>query len=195
MDAACVKSRRPQAGKHGNTMKLDYTFFHRDCLEVAPDLVGKLLTHTLPDGSAVTLRISETEAYGGEDDTACHAHRGRTPRTELLYRRAGTVYVYLCYGIHWLLNVITGEEDEPQGVLIRACEGAPGPGRLTKRLGIDKTLNGTDVTSGALSIWDDGARYEIIPDCRVGIGYATPEDQARLWRFKMGAQKEEEAIR
>ena len=170
--------------------KLGLDFFHRDRLEVAPDLVGKLLVHRLPDGRTMTLRISETEAYGGEEDTACHAHRGRTPRTELLYGRAGTIYVYLCYGIHWLLNIITGEEGSPEGVLIRACEKAPGPGRLTRLLGVNKEVNGTDITSGALTVWDDGARYEIVPDCRVGIGYASPEDQARLWRFKMGARKD-----
>ncbi len=173
-------------GKSVELHKLDDAFYHRDRLEVAPELVGKLLVHRLPSGEAVTLRISETEAYGEEEDTACHAHRGRTPRTELLYRRAGTIYVYLCYGIHWLLNIITGEEGRPQGVLIRAYEDAPGPGRLTKRLGIDGSLNGCMITDGVLSIVDDGARYEIIPDRRVGIGYASPEDQARLWRFKMG---------
>ncbi len=165
---------------------LDASFFQRDCREVAPELVGKLLTHHFPSGESVTLRISETEAYGGEDDTACHAHRGRTKRTELLYKRAGTIYIYLCYGMHWLLNVITGDEGEPQGVLIRACEDAPGPGRLTKALAIDGSLNGRMITDGVLSVADDGMRYEIVPDRRVGIGYASEEDQARLWRFKMG---------
>ena len=125
---------------------LDYSFYHRDCLDVAPDLVGKLLTCRASDGETVTLRISETEVYRGEEDTACHAHRGRTPRTELLYRRAGTVYIYLCYGVHWLLNIITGEEGQPQGVLIRACVEAPGPGRLTKLLGVTGSLNGSDIT-------------------------------------------------
>ena len=171
--------------------KLDSTFFRRDRLIVAPALVGKLLAYTPPDGSTRMLRITETEAYGGEEDTACHAHKGRTKRTELLYRRAGTVYIYLCYGMHWLLNIITGEEAQPQGVLIRACEEAPGPGRLTKSLGVDGSLNGTDVTDGALSILDDGARFEIVPDRRVGIGYASKEDQERLWRFKMGKRLEE----
>ena len=111
--------------------RLDYAFFHRHALEVAPDLVGKLLVH-----NDIALRISETEAYCGESDTACHAHKGRTKRTEVLYADAGTVYVYLCYGMHWLMNVITGEENDPQGVLIRACVEADGPGKLTKKLGI-----------------------------------------------------------
>ena len=170
--------------------RLDDAFFHRHALEVAPDLVGKLLTHTLPDGSELTLRISETEAYCGEADTACHAHRGRTPRTEILYRKPGTIYIYLCYGMHNLMNVITGEEGEPQGVLIRACVDAPGPGRLTKALQLDRSLNGEDiVTDPRLALYDDGNRYQIHTAPRVGIGYASEEDQARPWRFIMGEKE------
>ena len=105
---------------------LPYEFYHRPCLEVAPDLVGKVLVH-----NGQRLRISETEAYCGENDTACHAHKGRTKRTEVLYADAGTVYIYLCYGMHWMLNIITGDKEDPQGVLIRACAEAPGPGMLT----------------------------------------------------------------
>ena len=178
----------PKKGAHlpQNTSLLQEPFFHRDRLAVAPDLIGKLLVHNLPTGEQLLFRITETEAYGGEEDTACHAHRGRTPRTELLYRRAGTIYVYLCYGMHWLMNVITGEEGQAQGVLIRACDGAPGPGRLTKALKIDGRLNGSLITDGELLIVDDGAQFEILLDKRVGIGYASKEDQARLWRFKMG---------
>ena len=111
--------------------KLSYEFYHRPCLEVARDLVGKVLVH-----GELRLRITETEAYCGVEDTACHAHKGRTKRTEVLYGKAGTAYVYLCYGIHWLLNIVTGEEEQPQAVLIRACVDAHGPGRLTKKLSI-----------------------------------------------------------
>ena len=171
-------------------MRLGRDFFRRDCLEVAPDLVGKVLVRRLPDGTELRLRITETEAYCGEADTACHAHKGRTKRTEQLYRQGGTIYVYLCYGIHWLLNFITGEDGQPQGVLIRACEGFPGPGRRTKRLEITGTLNGLDaVDCPDLSVEDDGARFEILTDKRVGIGYASQEDQDRLWRFKLGNAK------
>ena len=120
--------------------RLSYDFFHRHALEVAPDLVGKLLIH----GDRY-LRISETEAYCGVTDTACHAHKGRTKRTEVLYADAGTIYIYLCYGMHWLMNVITGDIDDPQGVLIRACVEAEGPGKLTKQLGITGDLNGGSV--------------------------------------------------
>lgn len=158
---------------------LDYSFFHRHALDVAPDLVGKLLIH---DGNM--LRISETEAYCGEADTACHAHKGRTKRTEVLYAEAGTVYVYLCYGMHWLMNVITGDENDPQGVLIRACMEADGPGKLTKKLGITGAQNRDNiVTSPVLRIADDGFRCTIRTDKRVGIGYASQEDQDKPWRF------------
>lgn len=161
---------------------LPYEFYHRPCLEVAPDLVGKVLVH-----NGQRLRISETEAYCGETDTACHAHKGRTKRTEVLYADAGTVYIYLCYGMHWMLNIITGDKEDPQGVLIRACAEAPGPGRLTKKLGITGALNRSSaVTDPVLWIEDDGFRCRILTDKRVGIGYAAQEDQDRLWRFKMG---------
>lgn len=165
-------------------MRLSYDFFHRPCLEVAKDLVGKVLVH-----NGQRLRISETEAYCGENDTACHAHKGRTKRTEVLYADAGTIYIYLCYGVHWLLNIITGDVDDPQGVLIRACVDAEGPGRLTKRLGITGELNrGSVVDSEALWIEDDGFQCEIALDKRVGIGYASQEDQDQLWRFKLAGK-------
>ena len=160
--------------------RLGYAFYHRPCLEVARDLVGKVLVH-----NGQTLRISETEAYCGESDTACHASKGRTKRNEVLYADAGTVYVYLCYGIHWLLNVITGDVDDPQGVLIRACVDAEGPGKLTRRLGITGERNRDNaVTSEYIWIADDGFRCEVVTDKRVGIGYASQEDQDKLWRFK-----------
>ena len=165
--------------------KLPYEFYHRPCPEVARDLVGKVLVH-----NGQQLRISETEAYWGEADTACHAHKGRTKRTEVMYMDAGTIYVYLCYGIHWLLNIVTGDADDPQAVLIRACIHAEGPGKLTKRLGITGGLNRRSVLESDLWIEDDGFRCEISTDKRVGIGYASQEDQDRPWRFKMKRKKE-----
>ena len=161
--------------------RLNYDFFHRPCLEVAHDLVGKLLIH-----NGEMLRISETEGYCGEADTACHAHKGRTKRTEVMYGDAGTIYIYLCYGMHWLLNIVTGEKEQPEAVLIRACVEAPGPGRLTKKLGITGTLNGKSVVdSEELWLADDGFVCNVSTDKRVGIGYASQEDQERLWRFKL----------
>ena len=165
-------------------VKLPLSFFWRDCLEVAPDLVGKLLCRQTEDGSVIRLRITETEAYRGEEDTACHAHKGRTKRTEVLYASAGTLYVYLCYGLHWLMNVITGEKEQPQGVLIRACDTANGPGKLTKTLGITGVYTWQTVeTSSDLWFEDDGLRPGIQTAPRVGISYASAEDQARPWRF------------
>ena len=164
--------------------KLKTSFFHRPCLEVARDLVGKVLVHRV-NGQELRLRISETESYCGEADTACHAHKGRTKRTEVLYFRAGTIYVYLCYGIHWLLNIVTGEENQPEAVLIRACVEAPGPGKLTKKLGITGQLNRQHIASSDLWIEDDGFVCQIETARRVGIGYASREDQDKPWRFIM----------
>ena len=161
--------------------RLGFVFFHRPCVEVARDLVGKVL---VMDGKR--MRITETEAYCGESDTACHASKGRTKRTEVMYMQAGTVYVYLCYGMHWMLNIVTGEVNHPEAVLIRACMEATGPGKLTKALGITGELNRSSVViSDRLWIEDDGLRCHIQTDRRVGIGYASQEDQERLWRFKL----------
>ena len=163
---------------------LDESFFHRDVLEVATDLVGKLIVRTFDDGTEVSLRITETEAYRGEEDTACHASKGRTERTEVLYGKAGTIYVYLCYGVHWLMNVVTGEEGHPQAVLFRACQVYDGPGKLTKKLGIDKSFNKESFCGNPrIHIEDDGYRPEIEKLPRVGIDYADPEYRDILWRF------------
>ncbi len=166
-------------------MKLGYEFYHRDVQEVAKDLVGKIIFCKNQNGEIKKLRITETEAYCGVDDTACHAHKGKTKRNEVLYMKAGTVYVYLCYGVHWLLNIITGEVEEPQGVLIRACDnGANGPGKLTKALGIDKSFNKLCVYNNDF-IWidDDGYKCKITKAKRVGIQYASLKDQNRLLRY------------
>ncbi|MGN0587366.1 MAG: DNA-3-methyladenine glycosylase, partial [Oscillospiraceae bacterium] len=98
---------------------------------------------------------------------------------------AGIIYVYLCYGMHWLMNVITGEKDFPQGVLFRACEKYDGPAKLTKYLAVDGSFNGQKLY-GNDKIWieDDGYSPEIITLPRVGINYATPEYRDILWRFK-----------
>lgn len=165
-------------------MKLDNDFFHRDCLDVAPDLVGKTIVRILNNGEEIRLLITETEAYRGTEDKACHASKGRTPRTELLYRESGIIYVYLCYGIHWLMNVITGEKEQPQGVLIRACQGFEGPAKLTKKLQIDKSFNGESfVDNNRIYIDDEGTKVKIKTDKRVGIDYAGEEWASKPWRF------------
>ena len=165
--------------------KLPYSFYHRPCPDVARDLVGKVLVRRV-DGYELPLRITETEAYCGEADTACHAHKGRTNRTEVMYREAGTIYVYLCYGVHWMLNIVTGEVEQPEAVLIRACEGKfNGPGKLTKALSITGQLNRGSILGDELWIEDDGFSCAVAKDTRVGIGYASEEDRSRLWRFKL----------
>lgn len=159
-------------------------FFERDALEVAPELAGCRIVRVLPGGETRILTITETEAYCGESDTACHARHGRTKRNEPLYMLGGVFYVYLCYGIHWLLNAVTGAEDEPQGVLIRACEGFPGPGRLTKALGITGEFTGQAV-DGCPALWFAPRErdFALRTGRRVGIGFASEADQARPWRF------------
>ena len=160
-------------------------FFKRDALEVAPELVGKLLVRKV-NNKIIKLRISEVEVYRGEEDTACHAHKGKTKRTEIMYEQGGIYYVYLCYGMHYMLNIVTGKKDNPQAVLIRATVEDAGPGKLTKALEIDKTFNGKEVLKkNELWLEDDGCSCEIQTDKRVGIAYASKEDQDRLWRFKI----------
>lgn len=164
--------------------KLDADFYKLTAPELAPLLLGKILCVNL-NGSVTSVRITETEAYYGEEDTACHAHKGRTPRTEILYSVGGRVYVYLCYGIHSLMNIISGEEGHPEGVLIRGVEGYNGPGKLTKHLGIDRSFNNIDaVNSDVLWICDDGfIPDEIFTSPRIGIDYATEEYRNKPWRF------------
>lgn len=165
-------------------MRLGAAFFHRDCLEVAPALVGKILVHRLPDGSELRERIAETEAYRGTEDEGCHAAKGKTPRNSILWRESGVVYIYLCYGMHHLLNVITGEEGEPQGVLLRAGCKHDGPGKLTKALGITKELNGGSFVAGEeLWIEDDGFICTTHTAPRVGIDYAGEPWKSMPWRW------------
>ena len=166
-------------------MVLKTDWFARPATELAPELLGKLLCRRLPDGSVLRTRITETECYFGEEDTACHAHKGRTPRTDTLYQKGGITYVYLCYGIHSLLNLVTGVQDHPEAVLIRGIEGASGPGRVTKRLGITCAQNRLELTPDT-GIWveDDGTpspTFTALP--RVGIDYANEADRLRPWRY------------
>lgn len=151
-------------------------FFKRPVLAVAPELLGKYLVRELPDGTIDARMITEVEAYDGEEDKACHASKGRTKRTEVLYGNAGNWYVYLCYGIHHLLNVVTGEEGYPAAVLIRGVEGVVGPGRVTKLLSIGKELNARPtVPMSGLWIEDRGvavAKNKILKTPRIGVAYA-----------------------
>jgi DNA-3-methyladenine glycosylase len=165
-------------------MKLLQKFFDRDVLEVAPDLVGKILVRKFSDGKELRLRIVETEAYRGEEDKACHAHKGRTPRSETMYMKAGTIYMYLIYGMYWMLNIVTEKENVPQAVLIRCIEGYNGPGKLTKAIKVDKEFNKKDISTDiSLYIIDDGYKPNIITKPRVGIDYAGEEWINKEWRF------------
>ena len=167
-------------------MKLnDISVFTQSALELAPYLLGKIICVRKHDSDVVRLRVTETEAYYGEEDTACHAHKGKTPRNEVLYEQGGIAYVYLCYGIHSLMNVISGPEGHPEGVLIRGVEGYNGPGKLTKHLGIDRTFNRENlIKSERIWIEDDGFEPpEIFTSPRIGIDYATKEYIDKPWRF------------
>lgn len=164
-------------------MRIHPSLFSLPATELAPLLIGKLLCRRVGN-EIMRLRILETECYFGEEDSACHAHRGQTPRNAPLYMCGGYSCVYLCYGIHNLLNVVSGPEGHPEAVLIRSVEGYTGPGRLTKAMSIDRTLNCIDLTSSD-EVWleDDGVLLPIRHDRRVGIDYADPVDRDRLWRF------------
>jgi DNA-3-methyladenine glycosylase len=163
--------------------KLSRSFFQRDVLEVAPQLIGKLIVRKFEDGHIERYRITETEAYREEEDLACHARKGRTPRTEIMYREGSKIYIYLIYGMHWMMNIVTSVEGSPQAVLIRGIEGIYGPGKLTKSLQIDKSFNGEDITiSGRIWIEDDGYVTKYSENKRIGIDYAG-EWKDKKWRY------------
>lgn len=166
-------------------MILEKEYFYSPATSLAPDLVGKLLCRRLENGNIIKARIVETECYFGEEDTACHAHKGRTERTKPMYEAGGITYVYLCYGIHSLLNIVTGSEGHPEAVLIRGVEGAIGPGRATKLLKITVKDNFLPLTKeGGIWIEDDGKKPpKIEKSPRIGIDYANKKDRERKWRF------------
>jgi DNA-3-methyladenine glycosylase len=157
----------------------------------------------MPDGAERRLRITETEAYDGPEDRACHASKGRTGRTEVMFGPAGRWYVYLCYGVHEMLNLVTGPREWPAAVLIRGVEGVSGPGRVTRALAITRALNGTAATEEAAEtagatenggLWIEPAERgllaegEILAGPRVGVDYAGPEWAAKPWRFRWMAR-------
>lgn len=163
--------------------KLSKSFFIRDVLDVAPDLLGKIIVIKHND-SFRQFVITEVEAYRGEEDMACHASKGRTARTEIMYHQGGFIYVYLIYGMYWMLNFVTGEENNPQAVLIRAIQGANGPGKLTKKLLIDGSFYGENLyTSERIWLEDKKRIKKITTSPRVGINYAGEPWISKLWRF------------
>lgn len=165
-------------------MRIIDSFYFDSAERVAPELVGKLICIRQEDGGIQKMRITETECYLGVEDTACHASKGKTPRNSALWQEGGYTYVYLCYGMYHMFNIITGAEGDPQGVLIRGVEGYPGPGKFTKYCRIDRSFNQIDMKKSE-KIWleDDGYIPEIVCSPRVGIDYASVEDRERPWRF------------
>ncbi len=184
---------------------LGQEFFARPTLIVARELLGQQLVREI-DGQQLRGLIVETEAYIGQADSACHASKGRTPRTEVMFGPPARTYIYLVYGMHYLLNLVTEAEGFPAAVLIRALEPVEGleamrarrpgitqvanltngPGKLCQALGIDKTLHNWKLTLGQ-KLWlapgDSPPDTTIATGPRIGITYARPEDQAAPWRF------------
>lgn len=169
-------------------MRLPRDFFSRDVLAVAPELIGKILVRRFDDGHELRLTINEVEAYRGEEDLGCHASKGRTPRTEVMYHKGGLVYVYLIYGMYWLLNFTTSTEGHPQAVLIRATTEIKGPGRIGRALELDKSFYGEDLIVSE-KLWiesnpTDQKKPIIITSPRIGIDYAGKHWAGKHWRFK-----------
>jgi DNA-3-methyladenine glycosylase len=164
--------------------RLPRDFYTRDVLEVAPEMPGKNLVIRSYDGSLGRFRVTDVEAYRGSEDKACHAFKGRTPRTEIMFHEGGRLYIYLIYGMYWMLNIVTDGNDNPQAVLIRGVENCTGPGKLTKSLGIDKSFYGEDlVTSERIWIEDPGLVYSVKSGLRIGIDYAGEYWKSRPWRY------------
>ena len=157
---------------------------------LARGLIGRHLVRRHADGRVEARMILETEAYDGEADLACHARAGRTARTAVMYAAGGIWYVYLCYGLHEMLNLVVGPADRPAAILIRGVEGASGPGRVTKALAIDRTLNGTRATNRSAGLWleDRGGLVParaVVASPRVGVEFAGPKWSAKPWRFTL----------
>lgn len=155
--------------------QMNKNFYTKSALEVAPRLLGKHLVRKLPNGKTIRSKICEVEAYVGEEDLACHASKGRTDRTKVMYEEGGVWYVYLVYGMYHMLNVVTGEKDSPSAVLIRGVQDVSGPGRLTKQLKIDGSLNSLSI-SKQTGLWiEDGEtipKDKIMTTPRIGVSYA-----------------------
>lgn len=164
--------------------RLNSSFFQRNVLEVAPELIGKTLVRQFDDKTIFRYKITETEAYSGDGDLACHASKGKTPRTEVMFREGGLVYVYFIYGMYWMLNFVTDKKEEASAVLIRGLEGISGPGKVGKALQLDKTFYGENLeTSDRIWIEDDNFYSEIVATPRIGINYAGEPWISKPWRF------------
>lgn len=192
---------RPHSRGNNHSVKIRRSFYEQNTLEVARQLLGKYLVRQHAEGATVG-RIVETEAYVGPEDKACHAARGRTPRTEVMFGEPGHAYVYFIYGFHYMLNIVTEREGFPAAVLIRAVEPvrgirlmkrrrgtdeprklASGPGKLCQAFAIDRTLNGGDMCGNVLYVRDGGEPPpKIITTPRIGVDYAA-EWKHKPFRF------------
>jgi DNA-3-methyladenine glycosylase len=167
-------------------IRLEQPFYAQPAVTLAQALIGKVIVRRTRK-KEYHARIVETEAYVGSHDLACHASKGRTNRTEVMFGPAGRAYVYLIYGMYDMFNIVAGEIDDPQAVLIRAAEpiagwsaDLSGPGKLTRALQITRTDNGVALTSDRLHILDDPAdRPKIVATPRIGIDYA------REWKHEL----------
>lgn len=165
---------------------LAVSFFARPAALVARDLLGKALIRKQGTWQAAHM-VTETEAYEGPHDLASHSARGRTARTEVMFGPAGRLYVYRIYGLHWMLNIVTGEIDEAAAVLIRGVDQVNGPGRVAAELRIDASFNGRKATK-ATGLWFEEvgcrpARSRIRRTPRIGVDYAGPIWAAKKLRF------------
>lgn len=167
--------------------RLDSEYFRsHDALFIAEDLLGKLLVRDFGNGHIMRWQIVETETYLGHNDLASHASKGRTPRTEIMFSEGGVVYAYLIYGIHWLLNIVTGPGDHPEAVLIRGVKNCIGPGRVGKLIKLDRSFYGENLESSK-RIWieDQKTTGKILTSPRIGIDYAGEIWRNKLWRFEL----------
>ena len=161
-------------------LRLDRQFYRRDALEVARDLLGSVLCRRASGGTVLRGRIVEVEAYDGPSDRASHAWPGLTTRNAPMFEAGGIAYVYLIYGVHHCLNVVTGDRGHPAAILVRAAESpagtlsASGPGRLTRAFGIDRSFNGASLLGPDL--WLEPGRLEsgerVGRTRRIGVDYA-----------------------
>lgn len=164
--------------------RLPKEFYIRDVLDVAPELIGKTMVIKSSDLDYGRYMVTEVEAYRGSEDKACHAFKGRTGRTEIMFHEGGKLYVYLIYGMYWMLNIVTGKENNPQAVLIRGIADHDGPGKITKSLGIDRSFYGEDLnSSGRIWFEDTGERPDFNTGFRIGVDYAGEYWKTRPWRY------------
>lgn len=166
---------------------LPLDFFNRPTVTVAQDLLGKYLVRSTLSDQKIALQINEVEAYDGPEDLACHASKGKTPRTAVMFGPAGYFYVYFVYGVHWMLNIVTGPTDYPAAILIRGAGHLKGPAKLTKELNINKSLYAQPAEQST-GLWFENRNIQIKKTCiiatpRIGVDYAGPIWSKAKYRF------------